>query len=327
MYAPIGMYEAPRGVRLAKDCYSLVFVSLVNGWNAQGNATLLCTKTIFSILLYCLSVSVQLIVIAFLLLSASRTDVLDDNYFPNVTLKEATRVLNAHVASKSTAGMPSSFWADRGVLQQCAEQLHVRYNIFYYMVLVIWCSAMMSEYKSIVSWIWNLYGMKERIQDEKLIDEKTKGIQYLDLWMKYVIHGLVTLPRVALATVVTYAGIKFLIPQTHVTTTVLNFLCLRFVMSIDSLLLDGLSPNGMLTRLQETTLHTTSKKPKEDSLWDSGLGGFFYLATVLAVVFAITLLPYGDLMHFRDACHSFDAMWHIPGVIEMGFEGIVPKMP
>lgn len=279
----------------------------------------------FAVLLYTMVLGMQLFITAFLMMSATQMErTMQDSYFQKHygTSVSAASAKLSHAAVKQFAisdkvlsEMHCMDGAGDHFLCRCHEQIKVELPLFYHIMISIWTIRMLSELKTAFWYVVHVFGVREPADGIIRVKRKADDlcqilkIDRLSMKLKIVLVVLDPLTRLIVASILTYAGAKFLLVQTNQAKLVLKVLTMQFVVQVDDFLFGSLVTKKAQIEVKSAKLCTVFGSPKRSTWWENGVGSSVYLLASLFFVYVVEYGIFHELTTFRNSCREFrDAM-------------------
>jgi len=324
----------PELVPFMQNGSALLLVRLISFWDRKGSRDMLVFLRIsHAVFVYVGGVTLQIVLAAFLLLSIERMGVTFEprKFSPKFGFEviDAVHYMESAVANGSNATLPVVFQGADGILSMCVDELGCRYPLFYYLMAIVWNLNVITHIQDGVIQARKFLFVPRRLPGQRIQMEEGKlvVIKCLDAWMKVTCLIVVTVPRMVLALTLGWAGTSFIVLQNKAFTIVVKCMIMTFVFTLDANFFHATVPPAARQRLDKSRIETTLPPIPRDSLWETGVGGIFNFVVCLLIVWFSIDIFYGDLMHFRKACKSYNDSFHIDGVqIPMGFKAAFAEM-
>jgi len=249
---------------------------------------------------------------------------------------DATQALNAAV----DAGKPAlPLWFDDRLEKVCGEQMVPSFLYASAFMTLCWIMVMVGEIKSCLWWvifILNAERPQSELQREASQEAGEEGdydsegdnevltliernvspsrilIVGLTPGLKVVLLIMVPLVRAAIAVLLMFAGIKFVFVQTNMANAVLKVMTLKFVITIDEVLMKALSTMTEDRILKSCKIYSpgarttcgTGRSVWFAERWDK-IGGMFWLLASFSLWIVFYWLVFGGEYSFRRACLGY----------------------
>jgi len=129
--------------------------------------------------------------------------------------------------------------------------------VFIYLVLFIWITRMLGEFRTVVLLHRTLHKMPGRPEDagqDEMVslneEDSSEYIVFLTRAARMAIYVSVVFPKFMVCMILTYSGSEWLVATESFTDLILNALALEFIVGIDESILTNFFPERMLETLE-----------------------------------------------------------------------------
>jgi len=317
-----------------EDVYCNLALKLVQCHDAS-QITLPAVHAFFMWSLNCIF---QCLIVCIVLLAAENAETpLEYSYFLkmyNHTRDEASSALNVAVATGNPA-LPA--WFDKSLEETCGVQMVPAFLWTSPWMTLLWIMVMIGEIKTSTWWFmffWNSPRprMLSRTGDEEADDEddeyddddevrellETRDllkpnevvVTALTPCLKAVLLFVVPGMRVLLAVLLMIAGTKFIFVQTDLANAVLKVMTLKFVMTVDDVLIKALATQYGDRTLKLAKIFSPGTRsrccgiPTLSKQWES-FGGVFWLVSAIVLWLGFFWAVFQGEFSFRRSCLSY----------------------
>jgi len=222
-----------------------------------------------------------------------------------MTLKSAGEELLDAIRSGSKLDFDNS----AKLLQKCDEQTGISTDLIYYIMIFIWLTNQMKEFKRVRDWwkmLWEVSPMT--LERTTIVDTEKKVVQAMPIWLKVVLFIVVPFAKFVVFVPTTFVGFKFLALQTVAFAVVMKAVALQLVLSIDEMLIQSLALRTATKSISATKiLHEKNDDNCGIKYWYDGVGALIYLIGICFFTFLGLEVYYSSLMFFRRSCRSYAA--------------------
>mmetsp|Transcript_120198 Transcript_120198/g.256514 ORF Transcript_120198/g.256514 Transcript_120198/m.256514 type:complete len:341 (-) Transcript_120198:76-1098(-) len=279
----------------------------------------------YAILLYATNFVLQSSLTAFLLVAGAwmerpLTEPLFSQHH-NMTMTKAIDTLNS-ASEKHGASVP------RAILETCKPTLDMVSLSAYHLLVFVWITNMMSEFKGIRRFTIAVLGVEAQTNpDEPLFSEDGKTIIRIDALLRWFIVLGVTGARLFIALPLMYAGIKFLMLQNSTMALIMKVLAMRMVVSIDSQLIDNLLSKQAHTEIAQTEVrYIPGQRSTTTQKFIDGTEGMVYFFLTLLVLIVVVVTRFSTLMAFRRSCRAYYDSTHEVSYDQLFWEALKPSL-